>query len=69
MLVLSRHPGQRICIPESGISSEVPGSSGTGAKSGIIAPLDIDVQRAEVLKRKNACVHDLLMDFKDASFE
>lgn len=69
MLVLSRRPGQRICIPELGISIEVLRSSGTVAKLGITAPLGVDVHRAEVLERKNAVVNDLAMDLEDASFE
>ena len=69
MLVLSRRPGQRICIPELGISIEVLCSSGTVAKLGITAPLEVDVQRVEVLQRKNGSANDLAMDLGGASFE
>ena len=59
MLVLFRHQGQKIVFPGLGISIEILQSNGTGAKLGITAPVDIEVHREEVHKRKNSFVADL----------
>jgi carbon storage regulator CsrA len=59
MLILSRHPGQKVVFPDLGISIEILRSSGTATKLGITAPLDVEVHREEVLERKNAFVNDL----------
>lgn len=59
MLVLSRRPGQKIVFPKLGISIEVLKLSGTVARIGITAPLDVEVHREEIQMRKSAFVDDL----------
>jgi carbon storage regulator len=48
MLVLSRKIGQRIVLPQSGVSIAVLGIHGTRVRLGIEAPPDAPVHRAEV---------------------
>jgi carbon storage regulator CsrA len=48
MLVLSRRPGQKVVFPKLGISIEVLKLSGTVAKIGITAPLEVEVHREEI---------------------
>lgn len=48
MLVLSRRPGEKIVFPKLGISIEVLKLSGTVARIGITAPVDVEVHRKEI---------------------
>ncbi len=49
MLVLSRKVGQRIVLPQCGITITVLGIQGNRVRVGIDAPASIDVFREEVL--------------------
>jgi carbon storage regulator len=49
MLVLSRRVGERIVVPEYGVTVEVLDCRGGRVRLGIVAPADIAVHRAELL--------------------
>ena len=51
MLVLSRKPGERVIIGDRVIEIEVLEIRGSQVKLGILAPLDVHVNREEVFLR------------------
>ena len=48
MLVLSRRPGERIVLPESGIEVTILSVQGGRVRLGITAPADVAVYREEL---------------------
>jgi carbon storage regulator len=51
MVVLSRKMGQRIVLPETGVSIAVLGINGKCVRIGIEAPQSISVHRQEIWER------------------
>lgn len=60
MLVLSRKVGQRIVLPQCGITITVLGIQGNRVRVGIDAPASIDVFREEVLDDFDPALKDLV---------
>lgn len=52
MLVLTRKKGQRIVIPELGVTIVVAGNLGDKVRIGIVAPRGATILREELLERK-----------------
>ncbi len=53
MLILTRRPGERLCIGES-IMVTILGVKGNQVRLGIAAPRDIAIDREEIYVRKQA---------------
>lgn len=53
MLILTRRPGERICIGENVVVT-ILGVKGSQVRVGIAAPRDIAIDREEIHQRKHA---------------
>jgi carbon storage regulator CsrA len=54
VLVLSRRPGEKIVLPDLGVTVEVVAIKGGVVRLGITAPPDVKVMREELLERAAA---------------
>jgi carbon storage regulator len=59
MLVLSRKVGERILVPECGLSITVVAVQGKTVRLGIAAPADIDIFREEIWHQAGEPTHRL----------
>ncbi len=52
MLVLTRKQGEQIVMPECGLTVTVLDIAGARVRVGIVAPPNVTIRRAEILKRE-----------------
>jgi carbon storage regulator len=63
MLVLSRKFGERIVIPECGLSIAVVAIDGKTVRLGISAPAEVNIYREEVWQRMVSSTHAFREEF------